>query len=69
MRVECVWINSEHEGRLGEGVQAVTIRVEADLGVVSKVFLQGELTSDAGQGREGRVILHLTVTNNYNVSC
>ena len=47
MRGQSVRVDAKDEGRLGEGVQTVSIRVQADLGVVREVFLQGELTGDA----------------------
>lgn len=43
MGVERLRIHTEDEGRLREGVEAVAIRVEADLGVVCEVLLEAEL--------------------------
>lgn len=49
VRVEGVRVNAVDEGGLGEGVQAVAVRVQTDLSVVREVLLQGELAGDAAR--------------------
>lgn len=47
MGVEGLRINAEQIGRLCEGVEAVAVGVDADLGVVCKVLLKTELAGEA----------------------